>query len=286
MTAGAQTGRRGRLAGVLADLAAEGDILDATVARLDRAGWLVATPAQGWDIAHQVAHLAWTDEVAVLAVTDPAAWEAVVLAAINAPDGFVDAAAAEGASADPHQLLERWRRSREAVAHTLLEVPDDRRIPWFGPPMSPLSMATARFMETWAHALDVADGLGRPGRASARLRHLVHLGVRTRDFAFSLHGLEPPVEEFRVELTSPDGAEQWNYGPQDAEQQVRGSAYDFALLVTQRRHRRDLDLVSEGPDAHLWLDIAQAFAGRPGAGRPAATEPATTKPAATERDAG
>ena len=271
-----------RLAGVLADLAVEGDILDAMVARLDQAGWRISTPAQGWEIAHQIAHLAWTDEVAVLAVTDTAAWGEVVLAAINDPDGFVDSAAAEGASADPHELLERWRRSREAVAETLREVPDDRRIPWFGPPMSPVSMATARFMETWAHAMDVADGLGRPIRGSSRLRNLVHLGVRTRDFAFSLHGLEPPDEDFRVELTSPDGAEQWTYGPEDAEQQVCGSAYDFCLLVTQRRHRGDLDLVADGSDAERWLDIAQAFAGTAGAGR----GPTVTELATTERDAG
>ena len=41
---------------------------------------------------------------------------------------------------------------------------------------------------------------------------------------------------------------------------MRGSAYDFCLRVTQRRHRDDLDLVATGPDADQWLDIAQAFA--------------------------
>jgi hypothetical protein len=45
---------------------------------------------------------------------------------------------------------------------------------------------------------------------------------------------------------------------------VRGAAYDFALLVTQRAHRDDLDLVATGPDADAWLDLAQAFAGPPG----------------------
>jgi hypothetical protein len=49
---------------------------------------------------------------------------------------------------------------------------------------------------------------------------------------------------------------------------VTGSAYDFALLVTQRRHRDDLDLQATGADADAWLDIAQAFAGPPGSGRP------------------
>ena len=45
---------------ILADLMAEGDALDALVAGLDDAGWATPTPAEGWTIAHQVAHLAWT----------------------------------------------------------------------------------------------------------------------------------------------------------------------------------------------------------------------------------
>ena len=49
------------LESVLADLAAEGDRLDALVAGLDEAGWRTPTPAAGWDVATQVAHLAWTD---------------------------------------------------------------------------------------------------------------------------------------------------------------------------------------------------------------------------------
>ena len=64
-------------------------------------------------------------------------------------------------------------------------------------------MATARFMETWAHALDVADALGVEPEPTDRIRHVAHLGVRTRDFAFCVHGLEPPAEEFRVELRRP-----------------------------------------------------------------------------------
>ena len=64
---------------VLADLAAEGDRLNALVAGLDEAGWRTATPAPGWDVATQVAHLAWTDEVAEAAATDKERWDGYVL---------------------------------------------------------------------------------------------------------------------------------------------------------------------------------------------------------------
>jgi hypothetical protein len=48
---------------------------------------------------------------------------------------------------------------------------------------------------------------------------------------------------------------------------VTGSAYDFALLVTQRVHRDDTDLQAIGEDANAWLEVAQAFAGPSGDGR-------------------
>jgi uncharacterized protein (TIGR03084 family) len=146
-------------------------------------------------------------------------------------------------------------------------VPDGTKIPWYGPPMSATSMATARYMETWAHGRDVAAALGVELPADDGVRHVVHLGVRTRDFAFHARQLEPPDEEFRVSLALPSG-EVVAYGPEDVAQTVTGSAHDFALLVTQRVNRVDTDLVAEGDDADVWLDVAQAFAGPPGDGRP------------------
>ena len=252
---------------VLQDLAAEGDRLDGMVADLTEDAWRTPTPAAGWDVAAQVAHLAWTDEVAVLAATDKEKWDEVVMLAIGDPDGFADTAALAGAAADPGDILGRWRTARASLQETLRAFPAGQRLPWFGPPMSPTSMATARFMETWAHALDVAEALGVPPEPNDRIRHVAHLGVRTRDFAFGVHGLEPPSEEFGVTLVSPS-EEVWTWGPEDAAQTVTGSAYDFCLLVTRRRHRADTDLVAVGVDADRWLDIAQAFAGPPGEGRP------------------
>jgi uncharacterized protein (TIGR03084 family) len=253
---------------VLTDLEAEGVALEAMVVGLDEAGWRTPTPAPGWDVATQIAHLAWTDEVAVAAATDKARWDGFVTEAFTDPMGYVDAQALEGGRAAPAELLARWRTAGPALNEALRGYPDGQKMPWFGPPMSPTSMATARFMETWAHSLDVAEALGIETEPTDRIRHITHLGVRTRNFSFGVHSLAPPAEEFRIELRSPSG-ELWEWGPADAAQSVRGSAFDFCLRVTQRRHRDDLDLVAVGPDADRWLDIAQAFAGPPGPGREA-----------------
>lgn len=250
---------------VLDDLRAEGDQLEALVADLSDEGWRTPTPAAGWGVAHQIAHLAWTDETAVFAMTDKQIWDATVLRALDDPDGFVDAEAAQGAEASGPDLLKRWRTARAAVEDALRDVPEGTKIPWYGPPMSATSMATARFMETWAHGRDVAAALGVELPADDRVRHVVHLGVRTRDFAYGNCGLEPPEDEFRVELRLP-GGEVLTYGPHDATQSVSGAAYDFALVVTQRMPASRAELVAVGPDATRWLDLAQAFAGPPGRG--------------------
>ena len=251
---------------ILADLKVEGDQLWSTVSGLDDDGWRTPTPAEGWDVATQVAHLLWTDEVAVVAATDKAAWDEVVVAAMADPNGFVDAGARDIARLAPEALLARWGAAREELARTLRDYPPGERMAWFGPPMSPPSMATARFMETWAHALDVYDALDVSVEPTDRIRHVAHLGVRTRDFAFVTQGLEPPAEEFRVELTAPSG-DLWSWGPDDAAQRVTGPAHGFCLLVTQRVHRDDAGIAADGKDADAWLDIAQCFAGPPGEGR-------------------
>ncbi len=276
---------------LLADLGTEGDQLRTAVSGLDESadgGWATPTPAAGWSVATQVAHLLWTDETAAAAARSvgseeaKAAWDAIVMLAINDPLGFVDSEAHEVARLAPSALLERWDTARADLVAALRAFPAGQKMPWFGPPMSPASMATARYMETWAHALDVYEALGAAYEPSDRIRHVAHLGVRTRDYAYSVHEQPPPAEQFRVELAAPSG-ETWAWGPDDAAQRVTGSAYDFCLLVTQRVHRDDTDLVAVGDDAAHWLSIAQCFAGPPGPGREATGEPRPGEPTGEAR---
>lgn len=253
---------------VLSDLRAESEDLDALVSGLPDGAWATPTPAEGWTIAHQIAHLAWTDDAAALAATDPTAFRAELDKALAGIEHYIDHAAAERAELPPPALLAGWRDGRAALAEALLGTPAGAKIAWFGPPMSATSMATARLMETWAHGQDVADALGVTRLPTPRLRHVAHIGVRTRDFAYLIRDRTPPAEQFRVELHAPD-ATIWIWGPDDATQSVTGPALDFCLRVTQRRNRADLSLVTVGDDADAWLDIAQAFAGPPGQGREA-----------------
>jgi uncharacterized protein (TIGR03084 family) len=256
---------------VLRDLHAESEALDRLVSGLSPEDWSRPTPAPGWSVAHQIAHLNWTDEAATLANADPAAFLARLGETLVDPQTFVDRAAAAGV-APPVELLPRWRSGRAALVRALTDVPPGERRPWFGTAMSPLSSATGRIMETWAHGRDIAETFPDDERArehlrpTPRLRHVAHIGFRTIGHSFESHGRPAPAAPFRVELATVDGA-RWSFGPEDAPNRVAGPALDFCLLVTQRRHSADLALQATGDDAATWLGVAQAFAGPPGAGR-------------------
>ena len=122
-------------------------------------------------------------------------------------------------------------------------------------------------METWAHGQDIADTVGATRTPTDRLKHIAHIGVRARPFSYATNRREAPEDAIRVTLRSPSGATwSWNDDAGD-ENSVEGDALDFCLMVTQRRHVRDTNLVVTGTLANDWVDIAQAFAGGPGAGR-------------------
>lgn len=250
---------------IVRDLIDEGNSLDELVAPLGVLGWQEPTPAPGWSIAHQIAHLRWTDQAAIAAITDSDRWQAILDSRHSSPH-LVDEQADSGAAQHPDELLATWRQSRKEVAEALLAVPAGTKLPWFGPPMNPLSMATARLMETWAHGQDVADGLDIERVPTDRIRHVAYIAYRARDFAFAANNLQPPAEPFYMELLSPSD-QIWVFGEDSASQRVTGSAIDFCLLATQRRHRDDCDVHATGSDADTWLNIAQAFAGPPGSGR-------------------
>jgi uncharacterized protein (TIGR03084 family) len=114
-------------------------------------------------------------------------------------------------------------------------------------------------MEAWAHGTDVADALGVERPATDRLRHVAQLGFITRSWSYKVRGEKPPVGTVRLELSGPKD-EVWTWGDADATDTIRGSAQEFCLVVTQRRHVDDTSLETGELGRH-WMLRAQAFAG-------------------------
>lgn len=253
------------LQGVFDDLTAESAQIDRMIAGLDAAGWDTPTPAPGWTIAHQVAHLSFVFTLAGTAASDPEAFTSLVTRAGNDFDGAVNTALSTYLPSPPAALLSRWQAERSAAIKALAAVPAGEVVPWLVRPLPPTILACAGLMEAFAHGQDIADALGIAREPSDRLRHIAGFAVLTWDFGYQARGLTPPDVQFRFEITGPSGV--WEFGPPDATQRITGPALDFCLLVTRRRHRADLAVTATGPDADRWLDIAQAYRGPAGAGR-------------------
>jgi uncharacterized protein (TIGR03084 family) len=252
------------------DLTAESGTLRQVLADLPAADWAMPTPAAGWTVTDQVTHLAYFDDVTRLSVTDPERFtsEADQLAADG--DDFPDRIAARFHEVAPADALTWFDHVRAHLTAAYRQADPSVRLPWFGPAMRPASSVTARLMETWAHGQDILDTFGIAREPTVALRHVADLGIRALRYAYTVNGLEIPDDPIRVELAGPDDA-RWAWGPQDAVNRVTGTALDFCLLVTQRRHRDDTALSVSGAVARQWTSIAQAFAGPAGPGRPPAS---------------
>lgn len=248
------------------DLLAETADLARVLAPLSQADWHMATPAEGWSIRDTIAHLAFFDGTATLAATDADAFAASTKAVFSRSEPMSAATEAAGAR-NGAAMLDWFNGEREAMVKVFRRLDAKARIPWYGPAMAATSFATARLMETWAHGQDVVDAVGAARPSTDRLRHVAHIGVRARPFSYVTNGRTMPEGEVRVELESPTGGAAWVWNEHETDNVVSGPALDFCLMVTQRRHVADTELVVRGPRAEDWVPIAQAFAGGPGGGR-------------------
>jgi uncharacterized protein (TIGR03084 family) len=246
---------------MLADLEAESDDLNGILGDHDDRKLSTPTPAEGWSVGDTLGHLWFFDREARRALEDPNGFTAGLEALIADPDAYM-ADHLEQIRSLGESLLPSWREERRLVIEALTRTDPATRVVWYGPPMSPMSFGTARLMETWAHGQDIVDALGAKREPTDRLRHIAHLGVRTRGFSYVIKGREVPDVAVFVSLTGP-GGDEWTWGEPDATDRVSGTALDFCLLVTQRRVLEDLDLTVTGDAAQEWMTIAQAFAGGP-----------------------
>jgi uncharacterized protein (TIGR03084 family) len=243
------------------DLSDEQGSLDDVVADLTSEQWRRATASPGWSVFDQIAHLAYFDERASLAISDPERFGRAreELVARMGTESLDDITLGPFRSLSAEALLDRWRTARQDLLRRAATLVEGARVEWYGPSMSAKSFLTARLMETWAHGIDVGDALDVTREPSDRLSHVVRLGLSTRAWSYQVRAMAVPEGTVRLELKSPRG-ETWLLGEERADDVVTGSAEDFCLVVTQRRHLDDTGLAT-GDLGRDWLLHAQAFAG-------------------------
>jgi uncharacterized protein (TIGR03084 family) len=254
------------------DLAMEQEELDAVLENLDEAGWETMTPSEDWNIKDQIRHLAYYENRAHLAASDQEAFKKWFEEIKQKPDEWTKHEQTMGKDLAGKETLNWWREERRTLLEVLAKMDRKERIYWYGPPLGAMTFATARLMETWAHGQDVFDALGIQRSPTDRLRNIAHMGVGALRFCYTNRNMEAPDTPVRVELTGPSG-DMWSWGPEEARDMVKGPAEDFCLVVVQRRHVADTDLIISGETARQWMSIAQVYAGPPTEGRKPGTFP-------------
>ncbi|MBQ4826753.1 TIGR03084 family protein [Leisingera sp. HS039] len=247
------------------DFRAESRALAAFLEDLPEAEFRRATQFKGWTIDHVLGHLHLFNAAAEAALQGDeafAAFIAPVLRHMQAGQPILDCQFPWLNGLSGRALFEAWRLGAESCADAFAKANPKQRLKWIGPDMSALSSVTARQMETWAHGQEVFDLLGLERQEQDRIRNIAHLGVATYGWSFRNRGLAVPEPAPYVQLTGPSGAVwDWN-APQDREF-VKGSAVEFAQVVTQVRSIADSGLQLSGETAASWMNIAQCFAGPP-----------------------
>lgn len=251
---------------LVADLRAEKASLSEILAGQPEGAWATETPAEGWTVGDQVAHLAHFDWVTRLCISEP---QTFMTMRDDLPDlqTYVDAIGPQHRDRSGADMLDWWSRENAGLTAAALVADPKIRVPWFGPTMSLPSKLTARIMETWAHGQDVVDALGVTREPTARLKHVARIGVLAFPNSFRTRGLDVPAADVHVSLDDPAGGSAWTWGDPEAADSITGPAEDFCLVVTQRRHVDDTRLAVTGEVATTWMSLAQAFAGPAGKGR-------------------
>ncbi|MFH9426160.1 TIGR03084 family metal-binding protein [Streptomyces sp. NPDC017529] len=251
---------------VFDDLVLEGAWVDGLVDGLDDSEWEAGTPAPGWTVAHQIAHLTMVFSLAEKAAAAPRAFGAVIGGLKGSFDEAVQAGLLPYLGNGNAKLLDQWRAQRAATERALSALPPEQIVPWLVRPIPAGVLAAAGMMELFAHGQDIADARGTAPERTDRIRHVAGFVALTWDFGYRSRELPVPGRGLRFEVTGPSGAE-WVFGDLEADECVSGPAVDLCLLATRRRHRDDLALSASGPVADQWLDIAQAYRGSAGPGR-------------------
>jgi uncharacterized protein (TIGR03084 family) len=245
------------------DLRAEAADFHAFLDRLSPSDWDRPTPFKSWTPNDVVAHLHMGDWMAALSMTDEAAFDALLVERRKLRDKGMTGSAHIGPRMERGRaLLEQWHAFHQTLCDLLAARNPTDRVKWVGPSMSVRMCATARQMETWAHAQDIYDMLRAPRTHADRIRNIAEIGVRTYGWTFANRGLEPPGPVPFVRLVAPSGAI-WQWGEATPANRVEGSAVEFCQVVTQGRNIADVGLTVIGEPATKWMAIAQCFAGDP-----------------------
>lgn len=245
---------------IINDLISEQCLVDNLVSDLSDEQWLTVIPGSGqWTIRETIVHIAFFDYAARKLMAGEAT-DLMVISEEAGQDEYYCSHSYD--SMTGKDALSWWREERTRMTALLYDKNPKDRIPWApGLPMSARSLASARQMELWAHSVDIYDALGMDPIVKDRIAHTLFLSWAARPNAYHINGLELSETPLYLELTLP-GGDKWIKGEPEAENVIKGTAKDWALVAVRRRNWRNTGLEVIGEEAERYADVVQTYAGR------------------------
>lgn len=246
---------------IINDLVAEQVYVDSLVNHLTEEQWLKKIPVEmvkTWDIKDEIIHIAFFDYAANKLMRGGAS-DLMEISKEADQDDYVRARKFRYMTGE--EALSWWREERTRMAASFYDKNPKDRIPWApGLPMSAKSLVSARLMELWGHSVDICDALGTEPIVEDRITSTLFLSWRARPNAYRINHFEMPETPIYLELQLPSG-KIWAKGDPQADDYIKGSAREWALVSVRRRNWMDTDLIIVGEEARRYATIVQTFAG-------------------------
>ena len=144
---------------------------------------------------------------------------------------FEKEAIAKGKDMRPQDVIEWWRISRASVIETLAKCSPGKKLTWWKNEIDCRTFAVTKLAETWAHSLDVYESMNKDYEDTVRIEHVALYGWLNAEHATKLN--KSKFEDLRIELIGPE-YKAWQFGDENAENSIKGSASDWCRVVTGR----------------------------------------------------
>ena len=119
------------------ELAQEHAALDEIVKDLSDSKWDMITPFADWTIREEICHIAYFDDKARLAATDPDGFQTdmlEILEGVTSVDAFLANTVKDLMKLSPKDLMDFWNNERSKMLKTIEILEPQDKIVWYGPP--------------------------------------------------------------------------------------------------------------------------------------------------------
>ncbi len=235
---------------ILSNLVAEQQFLDQYLQSIPIRNWGLKTSYKNWDITAHVSYLAAIEDLTFNALKK----NGTEFNKYKGPKGlekFEKEAIKKGSTMRPQDVIEWWRMSRASVIEVLAKSPPGRKINWWKSELDHRSFATTKLAETWAHSIDIYEITKKDYSDTVRIEHVALFGWLNLEATSKQNKIK--AKELRVELIGPE-YRAWQFGNENSEDSIKGSASDWCRLVTGRLPKgAKPTLTAEGDFAQKFL---------------------------------